>query len=756
MFAAWGHFVYHHRRITLAGSLILLAITVVAMLQGGSLGTNRFTNTESGRAATLMDQELPQSTGSFVLIFGGQGLTTRDARFRAAMLSALTPLRADTHVESIMTPYTAPAAAAATFRSRDGRHALAVVTLKRRYAADYQTLYPDLRSLVRSATLQVTATGNLAVNYGINQTLGQDLQRAEELSFPLAMVLLLLVFGAVVAAFLPLGVGVLTVLGGLAGVFLLTRVADVSLYALNIVTLIGLGVAFDYSLFIVSRFREELGRGATVEDSLARALATAGRAVAFSGLTVAIGLCGLLFYQGTFLASMGLVGAISVAFAVIYALTFLPALLALLGPRVNAWRLPLPRSGAGHGFWQRLATGVMRRPALVVAGTLLFLLLAGSPFLGLRLANAGVTMLPPTAEAHRGYDTLVARFPGQSETEIAVVVHYPTGQPLTAARVGALYDLSRNIARLPHVLRVDSPVDGVPALGRAGYQKLYTQSRVLPAAVAAAIRDSVGSHIAVLSVLTAQPASSDEARAIVRHIRAMPAAGDGRILVTGDTAVDVDGIDLIMGRTPLALGFIVLMTYLTLFLLLGSVILPVKAIVTNMLSISASFGALVWIFQDGHLSGALNFTPASLDPTIPVLLFCIVFGLSMDYEVLLLSRIKEEYERTGDTRRAVIGGLERSGRLITGAAAIMVAVFISFAVAETSLIKAIGLGMAVAVVVDATIVRTLLVPALMCLMGRLNWWMPRPMARLYRRLNLGEPQSFHPAPTSTPAVVGAK
>jgi RND superfamily putative drug exporter len=381
----------------------------------------------------------------------------------------------------------------------------------------------------------------------------------------------------------------------------------------------------------------------------------------------------------------------------------------------------------------------MRRPLVVLALTLPCVLLAGTPFLAIRLAGTDVRALPPDSEARRAVDLLTREFPGQDQTQIAVVVAYPTDGPLSAARVGALYDLSRRIAALPGVLGVQGPVDVASGLGRAQYQALYARpAKALPPALGAVVRQAVGRRIAVLTALTAQPATSDGARAIVRSIRAMHTAGDGQVLVTGDTAADLDNIAVIMDDTPAALGFIIVTTYLVLFLLLGSVILPLKAVLTDTLSICASFGALVWIFQQGHLSTWLNITPASLDPTVPVLLFCIVFGLSMDYEVLLLTRVKEEHQRTGDTRRAVAEGLERSGRLITGAAAIMVAVFLAFALADTVIIKAIGLGMALAVAVDATIVRALIVPAIMRLLDDLNWWAPRPLARLYRRLDIAE------------------
>jgi len=546
--------------------------------------------------------------------------------------------------------------------------------------------------------------------------LDRDLQRAEIVSLPVALILMLIVFGTVVGALVPLGVGVLAIVGGLGGVFLLTHFTDVSTYALNIVTLIGLGTSIDYSLFVVARFREELAAGASREDALARSMATAGRAVVFSGLTVAIGLSGLLFFEGTFLASLGLAGAIVVAVAVVYALTFLPALLAILGPRVNAWRLPFPRRAqTGSGLWHSIATAVMRRPLLVLVPTVAFVLAAGSPFLHIRLANADTTALPPQSESRRGYDMLVRDFPGQEQAAFPIVLYFADGEPLRSGRDAEVFALSRKIAALPDVLRVEAPFDASGNVAREAV---------------------IGPHIVVMRVITARPASSDEARDLVRGIRALPDPAGGEILVSGQTAFDLDTIDFIATHAVRAVSFIVVLTYLALFLLLGSVVLPLKAVLMNLLSISASFGAMVWVFVEGHFSQLMNFTPQALDPSVPVILFCIVFGLSMDYEVLLLSRIQEEYRRTGDNTHAVAEGLERSGRLITAAAAIMVAVFTGFALADVVIIKSIGLGMAVAVALDATLVRALIVPAAMRLLGDLNWWAPGPIARAHRWLVL--------------------
>ena len=768
MFERWGRFVYRNRWATLVGSGVVLAISVVGLLMGGTLtsGGPLTSNLESARAGNLVTSELGAAkfTSSFDLIFKSDTLSVSDATYQSALTDAIAPLQGDDRILSLTTPYNAPSPRVAqAFTSKDGHEALVVVELK---SSGHQSWadYAALKKEVHSSGLTITGTGFVPINQAFNTTLETDLQRAEFVTIPVTLILLIIIFAGIVAAGLPLGVGILTIIGGVGGTFYLNRFTDVSQYAINIVTLIGLGVSIDYSLFVVNRFRDEIAKGASREDALATTIATAGRAITFSGLTVAVGLSAMLFFQGTFMASMGAAGAIVVAIAVLYGLTFLPALLALLGPNVNRLRIPSfgRATSSGGGFWHGLATWVMKRPIVVLVPTVAFLVIAATPFFSLRLANGNVDMLPTHIEARQGYDRLIADFPGQDQTTFNIVVSYPSDTPLTQNRIMDQYALDRRIAAIPNVLHTTSIYDLDPNLGLYDYEQMYTSDpSKIPAAVQPLMASTVGKHIVLIQATSAAGPSTDTARNIVKAIRADQGVTDGQVLVGGETAVDLDVIQFIYGQVPWAVGTVVLLTYVLLFLLTGSVVLPLKAILLNFLSIGASFGALVFIFQQGHFSSLLGFTPQSLDPSIPVILFSIVFGLSMDYEVLLVSRMHEEYVRLGDNTAAVASGLEKTGRLITGAAAVMFAVFMAFGLAEVVIIKAIGIGLAIAVAIDATIVRSLVVPAVMRLLGDVNWWAPRPLRRLYDWIGIGdlgvepEPAAVLDAPAD-PRVIEAE
>ena len=723
----WGYFVHRHRRLVLALSLVAFVLSVAALLNGGQLKNAGDYNVESVKAAKLESQQLPSTVGSsFLLLFTNHALAYSDPAFERDVEGALATLRTDRRVTAIQTPYSAPASQASAMVSTDKHSIFTVVGLNLDFATARQD-FGQLRGEVRSQTLSIATDGDVPVSHDFDTILAGDLSRSEVISLPLALILLVIVFGTGLAALLCLGVGIFAVAGGIGVTYLLAHGFDVSTYAVNVVTLIGLGIAIDYSLFIVTRFREELSRDGDVARATAVTMATAGRAIAFSGMTVALGLGGLLFYTGTPLLSMGVAGAVVVAISVLYSLTFLPALLAMLGPRVNKLRVPIlqPRPH-GEGMWHRLAIWVMRRPWFVLIPTVAVLLAAGSPFFGIDLASTDVGQLPATAESRIGAELLQREFPTAGQNTIQVVMQFQHGPPTAPGNVAAAYALSRRLAATPGVVAVNSYVNLSPTLDLAAYQSMYAQPRAsLPASAAGVLRSTTGSSIAELDAQTPYLTTSDQAHALVRTIRSSDSVPGATVQVTGNTAFDVDFVDYMLGRTPAAFIFVVVATFFVLLLLLRSLALPLKAVLMNVLSLSAAFGALVFVFQQGHLSGLLGFTAGPIDPTIPVLLFCIVFGLSMDYEVFLLTRMQEEWRRSHDNRAAVADGLERSGRLVTGAAAIMACVFLAFALASVVTIKSLGLGMAVAVVADATLVRALVVPALMRLLGNINWYAPR-------------------------------
>jgi putative drug exporter of the RND superfamily len=736
LLARWGRVVHRTRWLVLGLSALSLCASLWVIHVGGRLDPPDIpTDTESGRGRRLLEKELPSQPPSFSLIFSSETRQALDPAFRDEVERALAPLRRDPRVARVRTAYDPPGPIPVAFpmTSRDGRRTLATVEL-RGTAAGFASLefsglppdlYPSLRRLVHAETLDVVSVGNVALNHDFTEVARKDIGRVEALILPAVALLLLLVFGSVVAAALPLAVGALAMTGALAGTLVLARWLSVSIYAPNIVSMIGLGVAIDYSLFVVSRFREEIRERSPIE-ALARTVATAGRAILFSGLTVAIGLLGMLFLGLGNLGSMGLAGTSVVTLAVVYGLTTLPALLAVLGPRVNSLRVPfLHAERGGDGLWHRLASTVMAHPWRVFVPVVCLLLLFGLPFLHLRVGSGDATLLPPEAESRRGDEILRREFPGGDANRIVVMLDAGSASPLEPARVAQTYAFSRWLAARPHVQRVDSFVDLHPSLDLATYQQMAALPPAQrPPELVEALRHTLGEHAAMLVATTNLRATSDEARALVREIRGAHPPYDGEVLVTGQTAFDLDFIGLVIRHAPLAIGLVVVVTYVVLFLLFDSVLLPLKAIVMNLLSITASYGALVWIFQDGHLATWLDFTPGPIQTATPLIMFCLVFGLSMDYEVLLLSRVREEYEQSGDNAGAVVVGLERTGRLITGAAAIMAAVFFGFGLARSVVIQSVGVGIGVAVVVDATIVRTLLVPATMRLMGRWNWWRP--------------------------------
>ncbi len=716
--------------------LLLVAIPFAPQLPGKlSAGGFILDDLESARAKTLLENELGAPPSALVIVFSSSTLTAGSPAFELAAASAIRDVATAPHVVRVMSHTLAPSQVSA-----DGHTAYDIVFLDLA-PDDSPAALPILRERLHDAPgIDVALAGGPAF-YGDVQTVSEsDLRRSEAISLPLAAIALVFVFGSLVAAGVPLVVGGSAVIVALAGIFVVASLTPMSIFVLNLATLLGLGLGVDYSLLMTSRFREELARQPDGPERVGEAVritvATAGRAVFFSGLTVLLGLLGLVLFEFMILRSVGIAGAIVVGLAVASALTLLPAVLMILGSRVDRFAIrTVSGVASADGAWSRLARRVMRHPVAVLVPTLAFLLLLGSPFLHVRFNAPDASILPPSVPSRAAFDRLVANF-GEGEFAPIVIAVRTTGEATTPANLAALYDYSRRLAADPRIRHVDSVVDVDPRLTLAQYSLLYgdpngPRDRYVQTALAATTRGD----LTAFTIYTPYGPNRDEGRSLVADLRGAdsalaPPAG-ATILVGGGAADVADVVDRVRADFPRTALFIIVSTYLVLFVLLRSAVLPAKALVMNTLSIVASFGALVWIFQDGNLSALLGFQPLGfVETTQPVILFCVLFGLSMDYEVFLLSRMKEVWDRTGDNIEAVAGGMERSGRIVTSAALIVVVVAGSFAFADIVLIKALGIGMAIAVALDATVVRALLVPATMRLLGRWNWWMPASLERM--------------------------
>ncbi len=626
-----------------------------------------------------------------------------------------------------------------TVTSEDGTYAINTVTFSSSRKEAKQAMDDMYDTVEIGGDFEGWMTDGIAIDWTFDYRIKNDLIKAELISGPLSILILGIVFGSIVAALLPVGVGLGTVLAAIGMTVWLSNVTDVTVYATNIISLIGIGVSIDYSLFLVNRFREELGRGHDVRTATAMSCATAGKAVFYSGITVAIGLMGMLFFTNTSLPSLGIGGTIAVSIAMIYSTIVLPAVMAWLGPRVNKGTIPyaLDMSAKDDGMWARIAKRVMDRPWTVLIPTLILLIGAGLPFAYAEFSLSSWKALPPDDQARQGMELIDEQWPDQAANSIFLVIETDGADPLSEAnlRVQHAYITELlNDSRTSGGIGVGLPS---PAMNADEVIQFWqTPDEFLPAeqiAMRESLRASlVGDNATMISLQLVGAQTNVESRMMVEDIREHRDGflddfdgEDDRLLIAGFAAYNADNLDAIADNLPRALAFILIATSVLIFLQVRSVIIPIKAIAMNILSISASFGMLVWVFQWGYGESLLNFTAQPIDSGNPVIMFCIVFGLSMDYEVLMLSRIHEEWERTGDNTLAVANGLQKTGGLITGAAAIMVVVFSAFGLSSVIILKQIGLGLALAILIDATLVRALVVPSTMRLMGRFNWWSPK-------------------------------
>ncbi|MFE9848326.1 MMPL family transporter [Streptomyces sp. NPDC005576] len=716
----WTRLVTARPRLALLAALVLTALAVFA---GSGVGDRMASggweapDAESAWTTRALEREFPSSQPNVLLLIDS-GAASVDDPAVAAEASRLTDrLAAEEGITGVGSYWQTHTPA---LRARDGHEALiaAHITGEEKDAGETLDRIAPLFD-GEHGPVEVSVGGPIAVRHEMQSIIQEDLLRAELVALPVTLVLLVMVFGSAVAALLPLGVGIVAILGTNAVLRGITELTDVSVFAQNLTTALGLGLAVDYALFIVRRFREEMAAGADPRSAIGTTLRTAGRTVLFSALTVGVSLSAMLVFPQYFLRSFAYAGIAVVLLAAGAALVLLPAALMLLGPRVNALDLRhalARRRGAavtesvtaGRG-WARLATLVMRRAPVFAMATLAALVLLGLPFLGVKFGTADDRQLPESSASRVVQDHIREGFPGSPGGGLTLLARgHATPAQYTALR--------ERIAGTEGVARVDGPV-------RAADSAAY-------------------------SVVPEGEAVGPGAQRLVHDLRALDAPVETS--VTGTAAVLVDSKSAIADRLPWAVAIIVVVTLLLVFLLTGSILIPVQAVALNALSLTAMFGAVVWVFQDGHLSGLLSFTSTGdIETTLPVLMFCVAFGLSMDYGVFLLSRIKEEFDRTGDHEGSIAFGLRHTGGLITAAAVILAVVMVAIGASRVTNTKMLGLGIALAVLMDAMVVRSLLVPSVMKVMGRATWWAPTPLRAFHRRFGLGEataaPAAYAPA-----------
>ncbi len=740
-----ARFVVRRRRAVLVVSgLTLVAAGVFGAGVFGAVKAGGFQDpaAESTRAARLVEEQFGQGDPDLVLLVTAKdGRKVDDPAVATAGAALTAELSREADVVQSVSYWTL--GSPPPLRSGGGDRALVLA----RIAGDDDHVDERVHELVGPYTrsdglLTVEVTGFAAVFNQVGTQIESDLARAESLAFPLTGIALVLVFGSVVAAGMPLAVGVLSIISTFAVLHAIALVTDVSIFSINLTTGLGLGLAIDYSLFIVNRVREERRKGYSNDEAVVRSVLTAGRTVLFSALTVAASLAALLVFPLYFLRSFAYAGIAVVAAAAVGALVVLPALLAALGDNLERFRI-LHREPKldGAGFWHRTATMVMRRPVLVALSVGALLVALGLPFAGVRFGLPDDRVLPTTASTRQASDVLRREFPSRDTASLSVVA--PTAS-------GDLDGYATALSGLPGVARVDGPKGSYIGgqLVVAGQGNPLYQRFAGPAG---------GVYLAV--VPSVEPLSGEGER-LVRAVRAVPAPAD--VLVTGQSAMLVDSKASLVAKLPLAAGIIAGITFLVLFLMFGSLLVPAKAVVLNLLSLTATFGAMVVIFQDGWGADLLGFTATgALDTTTPILMFCVAFGLSMDYEVFLLSRIKEEHDKGAGTVESVARGLERTGRIVTAAAALLAIVFLAFATSGITFIKLFGIGLTLAVLMDATLIRAALVPAFMRLAGEANWWAPGPLRRLHDRFGFTEggslpddPENGAPLAPPVPPPVG--
>jgi RND superfamily putative drug exporter len=740
------------RRTLAVAALLMVAAGIFGIPVAKSLSASGFQdpNSQSSHAAMILTDKFGQGDLQLLFVISAPGGVTGPAA-RAVGTQIADKLSHSEHVTSVASPWTTPAAAAASLVSKDGRSGLIVAGIGGgdTNAQKYADALSEKFGYDRNGVI-VRSGGVAMVNAQITDQAQRDVLVMEAIAVPLSFIVLVWVFGGLFTAALPVAIGGMSILGALAVLRLIAFTTDVSIFALNLSTALGLALAIDYTLLIVSRFRDEIARGGTRDDALVVTMATAGRTVLFSATTVALSMVAMILFPMHFLKSFGYAGIATVSFTAIAAVVMTPAAIVLLGERLNALnvrkllRRSRRRPGPSHRsaepqFWYRSTKFVMSRALPIGLAVVTLLALAGTPFLGVRWGFPDDRVLPASASARQVGDQLRSDFVNDSATAVNVVIPDIDGVS-NAELAGYAADLSR----VPDVSAVSSPVGTFVSGALAGPPS-------------AATGKAQGS--AFLTVRSTAPLFSETSEAQLRRLHDIPGP-DGRAVEVGGTAqTNRDSVNAITSRLPSVLGLIALITFGLLFLLTGSVVMPLKALVLNVLSLTAAFGAMAWIFQDHHLGGLGTTSTGTLVANMPVLLFCVAFGLSMDYEVFVVSRIREFWLASGRTRadndESVALGIARTGRVVTAAALVMSISFAALIAAHVSFMRMFGVGLTLAVVVDATVVRMVLLPAFMRVLGTWCWWAPESLARLHQRFGISEGPAVAPPAQRRPRVFQA-
>ncbi|MET9226886.1 MMPL family transporter [Lentzea sp. NPDC003310] len=685
MFAKWGSIAYRRRWVVLVATVLLAVVGGIwglGVFDKLSQGGYEAPSSEAARADKVAEEAFGRQNGDVIVIYRGDFANPLELKKVADHISGF--------------PKDDVLKAVGPVPSDDQKQALVAITLSSGDSNEQIKQFQDVQSQLKIDGFTEQVGGLVPTQKAINDMSQEDLTRAEMFSLPLVLLLLVVIFGGLVAASLPVVVGGLAIMGSLGVLHAVSLFTEVNSFAVNVASLLGLGMAIDYGLFMVGRFREELAQGRTTEQAVGRTVASAGRTVVFSATLLVIALAGLLLFPHGFLKSLAYGGVASVAIAALVSITLLPALLGVLGKRVDKLAMPWRKKEPSERGWRRLSGAVMKRPVLIALPIIGVLVALGSPFLGVQFGQVTEKVLPEGNAVRVATENINQNFSALSSNGFKIVIK-GGDQAAVQEYLGKVKD-----------------INGIGDVQPTGADKGVT------AASAGLDNDAL----------------SEESKQALKDVRALPAPPGAEVLVGGNTAVVSDSLDAIADGLPLMVTLLVGATLILMFLAFGSVVLPIKAVVMSALSLSATFGVLVWIFQDGHGANLLGVTPGPLESGIVVLMAAIVFGLSTDYEVFLLSRMVEARGQGATTEEAVTTGLAKTGRVITSAALLLIVVTGAFAFSQVAMMRFVGVGMILALALDATVVRMLLVPAVLKLLGNAAWWSPGPLKRIQERLAL--------------------